>query len=242
MVDLEVYSPDNDQSTRSRSGTSTLGRRRRSDEGSQGESEADDDSGKYAIGRQPLRKRLRTGGPLGIHTVFTVVTTTGDDFGSSSDNDSDSDDGSDRAEEEEYDLEIYGDEDEKKPAVVDSKEIVGNSSAGISAVMDVEKSSESSNGGGAIAVKDDNTLAGNVNMETSSQRQLSEKMVEDETVVEAETITPSLEPHKTTVANEPDIRLSEGEVVEVNTSPEALRKDTEVLLPKQMVCRKKIRR
>ncbi|KAJ3781377.1 hypothetical protein GGU10DRAFT_366944 [Lentinula aff. detonsa] len=44
------------------------------------ESNSEDESGKYGIsGRQPPKKRLKTGGPTDVHTVVTVYTTDEDD-------------------------------------------------------------------------------------------------------------------------------------------------------------------
>ncbi|KAJ3860451.1 hypothetical protein EV359DRAFT_75161 [Lentinula novae-zelandiae] len=79
--------------------------RRRRDERSGSDSE--DDSGKYGInGRQPPKKRMKTGGEMDIHTSVTIYTTDDDEDEDGSGTSSESELDSVAEEEAEYDVDV----------------------------------------------------------------------------------------------------------------------------------------
>ncbi|KAJ3807269.1 hypothetical protein F5876DRAFT_48398, partial [Lentinula aff. lateritia] len=69
-------------------------------------SDSEDDSGKYGIsGRQPPKKRMKTGGEMDMHTLVTIYTTDDDD-GDGNDTNSESELDSVAEEEAEYDVDV----------------------------------------------------------------------------------------------------------------------------------------
>lgn len=84
--------------------SNNLHRRRRDDRSS---SDSEDDSGKYGInGRQPPKKRMKTGGEMDIHTSVTIYTTDDDEDEDGSGTSSESELDSVAEEEAEYDVDV----------------------------------------------------------------------------------------------------------------------------------------